>query len=105
MERHRESRQGHGAVNFARGDKDVLRGAPEKKEPTPHSGACGGAERLDFLVAADARKEIKVSKAVSRRTLWHFAFAAGLTLVVIISGAVRAPETQRLSLRAHSDMP
>jgi ABC-type sulfate transport system substrate-binding protein len=80
------------------------------------------------------RKETNVSKAVSRRTLWHFAFAAGLTLVAILSGAARAQtntllkvsydstrelyrdltavpadrraaEIKRLSLRTHSDLP
>jgi sulfate/thiosulfate-binding protein len=44
------------------------------------------------------RKEIHVSKALSKRTLWHFAFAAGLTLVAVLAGAARAQTNTLLNV-------
>ncbi|MDB5644050.1 MAG: sulfate transporter, periplasmic sulfate-binding protein, partial [Hyphomicrobiales bacterium] len=39
-----------------------------------------------------------MGKAVSRRTLWHFAFAAGLTLTAVLAGAARAQTNTLLNV-------
>jgi sulfate/thiosulfate-binding protein len=44
------------------------------------------------------RKEIKVSKHRSKRNLWQFALAAGLTLVAVLAGAARAQTNTLLNV-------
>ena len=39
-----------------------------------------------------------MNRAVSKKILWHYAFAAGLTLAALFAGAARAQTNTRLSV-------
>ncbi len=39
-----------------------------------------------------------MNRAISKKILWHFAFAAGLTLAALFAGAARAQTNTRLSV-------